>query len=257
MNIKSLMMKFYIKCKERKFSDGVHQLKYIVRRKRNAPLVVVFSAFAGGEGGTPSYNYIRTLMPIKKAALLFILDDLIDDVNTGSYYLGTNGDFWGIDAVIRLISDQQKKLGADSLIMVGSSKGATAAIMFGLKMNANLVIAGAPQYYIGSYLDCNAHRHLLPHLLGATFTQSDIDKLDQILPRLVSDCANMHHTQFALHYSTKEHTYEEHICALVRDLKNYGYDLTEDIEDYCEHGDVRKFFPRFLTTTLRRSLSSK
>ena len=50
VNIKSLMMKFYIKCKERKFSDGVHQLKYIVRRKRNAPLVVVFSAFAGGRG---------------------------------------------------------------------------------------------------------------------------------------------------------------------------------------------------------------
>lgn len=255
MKIKSLIMKIYIKCNERKFNDGEHQLNYILRRKKNAPLVVVFSAFAGGSN--PSYNYIRTLMPVKEASLLFILDDLIDDENTGSYYLGTEGDFWGIDMVLKLISTQRKMLKSHSLIMLGSSKGGTAAVMFGLIMNAELVIAGAPQYYIGSYLDCDAHRHLLAHLLGKNYTSTDIERVDQILPSLVEDGAQNCHTKFALHYSTEEHTYEEHIRDLVKDLKKYGYDLIEDIEDYSEHGDVRKFFPTFLMTTLRRSLSLK
>ncbi len=196
-------------------------------------------------------------MPIKDASLLFILDDLIEDMNTGSYYLGTDGDFWGIDIVIKLISAQKKRLNAQSLIMVGSSKGGTAAIMFGLKMGADLVIAGAPQYYIGSYLNCDAHRHLLPHLLGRNYTSADIESVDRILPRLVENCVKCCHTHFALHYSTREHTYEEHIRDLVNDLKKFNYNVTEDIEDYSEHGDVRKFFPAFLMNTLQGSLSSK
>ncbi len=49
MGIKSLIMKLYIKCNERKWTDGEHQLKYILRKKRNSPLIVVFSAFAGGD----------------------------------------------------------------------------------------------------------------------------------------------------------------------------------------------------------------
>lgn len=255
MRIKSLLMKLYIKCNERKYTDGEHQLKYILRKKKNLPLVVVFSAFAGG--GYPSYNYIRTLMPIKNASLLFILDDLIDDTNTGSYYLGTDGDFWGIDMVDKLISEHRKYLNSHSLIMVGTSKGGTAAIMFGLKMNADLVIAGAPQYYIGSYLNCDAHRHLLSHLLGKNYTNRDIASVDQILPNLVENCAKCCNAQFVLHYSTKEHTYEEHIRYLVGDLKKHNYSVSEDIWAYSEHGDVRKFFPSFLVNTLRVFLSSK
>jgi len=252
MNIKSLAMRGYIKWKERTYDYQGHKLKYILRGN-NPNLVIVFSAFSVG-GGTPTYNYIRTFMPIKNASFLFILDDLIEDFNPGSFYLGSDGDFWGINAVTGLIESQRVKIHADKLFMVGSSKGATAAIMFGIKMNADLVIAGAPQYYIGSYLNCDAHRHLLPKLLGNDPSIEDLELLDNIIPDILADNQG-NGTRIALHYSEKEHTYIEHIAMLLSDLKRHGYKVEEDVRDYQSHDDVKYFFPQYLLNRLRQELA--
>lgn len=52
------------------------------------------------------------------------------------------------------------------VVTIGSSKGGTCAILYGLMTNAEYIIAGACQYRIGSYLNCPYHINSQHELTG-------------------------------------------------------------------------------------------
>ena len=54
-----------------------------------------------------------------------------------------------------------------------------------------------------------------------------------------------------LHYSTEEHTYEEHIKWLIDDFDKKGIDYEEDVCTYTNHSDVSLHFPNYLVSTLK------
>ncbi|MEN2667375.1 hypothetical protein [Listeria aquatica] len=59
-------------------------------------------------------------------------------------------------------------------------------------------------------------------------------------------------TQFYVHFSTKEHTYKEHIADLIKDLKAGGYPLILDEHEYLRHQEVATYFPPFLQRSLKK-----
>lgn len=181
---------------------------------------------------------------------LFICDDMVNIPTGGSYYLGNDGCYWGIKAVESLLEYIMQKKKYEKRVCIGSSKGGTAAWIFGIELKFDAVVIGACQYKIGSYLNCPYHYKSLQALTGMDDVSEDaIKELDNVTKSILLKNKNCS-TEIWFHYSTKEHTYHEQIKGFVQDLYQNHYILHEDVSDYREHADVAKHFPAYLLKTL-------
>lgn len=240
---------------QRTHRHGSYDVHYLYRRGASEDLVVVFSAFASGL--KPTYNYVRSLWSLTSAHLLFIRDDFVNLPSGGAYYIGSKGDSHGQDAVLDLIRAIREKCGAKRVIGVGSSKGGTAALLFGCMLPMDAIIIGAPQYYIGTYM--REHKPdslaLLATSSGGTPTAEDIAFLDAIVPQAVRACKTP--PRVYIHYSDQEHTYQEHIADMLRDFQECDFPITEDVADYAKHTDVSLYYQPYLLKILPTLLAER
>ncbi len=250
---KSLYWKGFDLLYQKTFRSIGYNVHYLYQKGPGDGLVVVFSAYASGL--KPTYNYVRTLWGKGFGSLLFIRDDFVNLPSGGAYYLGRNGDYHGKNAVLRLIEKVRRESGAKRVIGIGSSKGGTAALFFGIKAGFDALILGGCQYYIGTYLK----EHKMESLCELTGTKTpeerEIAYLDDIVPRAVREAKRK--PCIHLHYSNREHTYEEHIRDLIRDLKEQGFSVEEDVAGYEEHSDIYLYYLPYMTQKLHSLLQGK
>lgn len=123
---------------------------------------------------------------------------------------------------------------------------------FSLMIPDVIVVIGAPQYRIGSYLDYSLTLTNLSFIIG-DITEEKKRKLDN---RLVQKIATTEILPKAVyfHYSNVEHTYKEHVKDMIRDLKNAGIHVIEDVQDYPEHSGLATAFPPYLERTIKALL---
>lgn len=244
----STLIKQKITQKTWEISEEEGKLKYMLDTvKESKDLVIVFSACT--RSGIPArYNYVRTLKDFR-CNKLFILDDLSED-KRGCYYLGKQPEYPVEKAVEQLIERIKKQLNIQRVFYVGSSKGGWAAINFGLSQKDSIIIVGAPQYKLGQYLSAPANKMTLNAIVSKNYEEGDIEELDKYLERKIEN-NHSQNQKIYLHFSSKEHTYEEHILYLIKKLQEYSYEVYLDEKDYIDHSDVSLFYPDFL----RRSLS--
>lgn len=250
LKIRKLLTNIWIRLHERKYSYEGKNIKYILLNNKSDYLCVCFAGFPP-LGSYPIYNYIRTLKGIKKANYLFLLDDMVNIRTGGGYYLGNRGYYWGLEAVPNMINSFKDRLSAKKIITLGSSKGGSCALLFGAKVVADCIISGACQYKIGTYLNCPYHIASLRELTGEKDTSKEVSKesieqLDSLIYTALKENRNIKNTKIWLHYSNQEHTFFSDIKFLVDDLKKLGYNVSEDIRDYQEHGDVGLYFPTYM-----------
>lgn len=255
--IRDAQMKRLIHWHEARFTMNGHTLRYLLLKPRGGQarrLIVSFSGFAA-ESNRPRYNYIRTLSRFKDLKL-FLLDDFGFE-QRGSYYLGEGGHFFLREMIPQLVEKIAAEAGVRERVFLGSSKGGTAALLHGLASGADRVIMGAPQYYIGQYLNGTPeHRKILSTVAGSA-SEAAIRQLDQLLPGLVAGAAGGNKPRVYLHYSKSEHTYREHIAGLILDLRAAGFRVEEDVQAYLNHKDVAAHFPKYLIRVLKDSDGSK
>ncbi len=243
--MKKLLSSFFILLKERTYVKDEYHLKYVLNRNaKSDKLIVVFSAF---HPERPFYNYIRTLNKVKNANILFVLDNFGYN-QKGSYYVMENGSTKLQEVVEGFIKEMQEKLDCKELICVGSSKGGTAAVIYGCRLGASAVICAAPQYYIGDYLNTKNLSSCLEGILG-TITEDGIQKLNAVVKNSICGCEDRKPNVY-IHYSKNEHTYVNHIKPLLEELKKNGFEMEEDVESYKNHNDVALFFPAYLLKTV-------
>lgn len=224
---------------------GSNRIKYILEKHRKSSvLVVVFSGFSAA-GEPAKFNYLRTLAG-KAVNKLFILDDF-GYQNRGSYYLtGREGAGPLQEEICSLIEACRK---GKTLIMAGSSKGGSAALLYGFQCGADAVIVGAPQYHIGSYLMEDCHRSILEGICGEA-SEETAAKLNRLLPEQM-DRADREKTEVWIHCSPREHTFEEHVQDLLRDLKEKGFRVQTDLDErYSEHSKVGHYYSEYLKKSL-------
>ena len=184
---------------------------------------------------------------------LFIKDDFAPN-GRGSYYVGEKGQY-NVERLVHLmVCDFVERLQPERVIFMGSSKGGYGAINCGIEFENAIIIAGAPQYRLGTYLDKPANRPNLIDIIGE-YTPERIAELDVRLENKIKNNPYANTQTCYLHYSNVEHTFEKHICAMRQDLIDSGIQLHEDIESYPEHGDVGKYFPNFLVKTVNEMIS--
>ena len=213
---------------------------YFKNYPKTDTLIIIFSGFSQ-MGKKPRYNYVNHIGKNIKAKKLFILDNHGYN-KAGSYYLGENGNWYLPNDICELIDNIKNKYKIRTRITAGTSKGGTAALVYGIKCQATAIISGAPQYYIGKYLNTEKHLPILSALVDNINTAS-VANLDEYVRNVIISASKSVKPAIYLHYSPKEIMYEEHIVDMICDLKNNGYCLIEDnMYQYTEHSDVGKYF---------------
>ena len=155
---------------------------------------------------------------------------------------------------VRTLKDRvREQTGAKRLIFCGSSKGGYTALNFGLDYPGSYMVVGGPQYFLGQSLLDTGNIEALKHIAGQVCKEK-VEFLNEYLPKKVAANRYAPSQRIYLHYSDSEHTYEEHIRYLRRDLAKKGYRCSEDVAHYKEHGEISLYFPEFLLHSVEEIL---
>lgn len=242
--LKSLLTKFYIKFLEHTYED---RLKYLFQKNHSDTLIVVFSGFTD----KPMYNYVRTLQNIK-ADKIFMLDDF---GHKGSYYWYENGDNKPMMLVKSLIYNMLNKKKYKRLITLGSSKGGTCAIYYGLMFGATDIYSGACQYRIGTYLNTADRVLVFKAMMGVQAAEKEQAILDAEMPQLITKYKGLP-SRVHLLYSKEEHTYEDDIKYLIKDLDDSNINHDDKVETFTDHGEVGKYFSPWIKNELEKLINN-
>ncbi|WP_073760041.1 hypothetical protein [Streptomyces sp. CB03234] len=153
-------------------------------RNGNRRLVVVLANFDAPE----DYGWSNGVLDNLRANILWIRDRF-DGHN--SYYLCKGMDFAieeSVAAVIHRFLDALALTPADCTLL-GSSKGATAALYYTLAHGFGNAVAVAPQFAIGSYVR-DVHPEVARFMTRQDERDGDVAALDALLPDLVRRGSN-------------------------------------------------------------------
>lgn len=227
-----------LKLREKRWND---RLKYLYLRGDSDVLFIVFSAF--NSTNIRTYNYVRALKGAK-CDRLYVLDVW---GYRGSYYLYENGSDMPYRETLSLIQSVLGKKKYKKVVTMGTSKGGTAAIYYGLEINAAEILAGACQYNLGNYLfSKEAFVPTLVGMVGNNAGQREKDLLNSIMPlqlRKYAGGTSIIH----LIYSKNEHTYEDDLVDLLKQLKECHYTVVEKVYEFTNHDDVGIYFKQYLS----------
>lgn len=252
--IRSIATRIWILIHERVYKFEGHRIKYIYIDNKKPMLTVCFSGFPE-LGGKPRYNYLTALNHDKTSNHLFILDDMVNEPTSGSYYLGSEGEFWGLNGIPSLINYIKMKCLPEIVVTVGSSKGGTCALLYGALIEADVIIAGACQYLIGTYMNCEYYENVFSRLIdkpkkSEKEVEDIVSRLDGIVYDSLKNNPQKEKCHVYLQYSKLEHTYDESIKYLLNDLDKLSYNVTIDEKQFSNHGDIGLFFPQFIEKVL-------
>lgn len=225
----------------RRTRDGV---EYIWKRQKSDKLIIVFTGI-----GKLRYNYKSSLWH-SPYDLLFIADCWAGGV---SYYWFEKKKDHPERYTQALIDQVLKKGNYSSVVTLGSSKGGTAALYYGLKINADQICAGACQYYVGDYLSrhqMKEHPEQWEAVVGGEPTGEWKDILDRKLPDMI-EARRGSKTKIFLLYSTEEHTYPEHVKPLIERLDACGIAHEDQVESFPEHSMVGGYFREAIKEKLK------
>ncbi|MCR1951280.1 hypothetical protein NSA50_09470 [Clostridium sp. DSM 100503] len=221
-----------------KIFSSIHPIKYYFEKAKlnnKNKLMIIFSAFSTDDA---KYNYISTLKTCD-CNKLFILDDF---GSKGTYYLGLKGDFNIETSVMALLSYimSKNKILFSNVISIGSSKGGSAAIYYGLKYNFGNIIAGAPQYKIGTYLSDLSISDYALEIFGEISDCNRI-KYNNLIRLSANTCTNIY-----LLTSDGDNQYKK----VLKEFEFVSRELNIKLNiDKCEinnHGEISREFPKFL-----------
>lgn len=230
--IKHLLYFIDVKLKAKKNGDGVN---YIYVNKHSTRLIVIF------DGIGSDYNYRRSLIN-STCDQLYIKDCWADGK---SYYLYENGINHPEKIVTGFLKDFLDSRNYEKIMTLGSSKGGTCAIYYGLKLNVDDVYAGASQFLVGNYIGIyheNKGSGYYKNVMGDIELDKGIEILNDAFTRMIEQNSQSS-TLVHLIYSTEEHTYTDDIVPLIRKLDECHIIHIDQIEKFQEHsmiGNVMK-----------------
>ncbi|WP_414052822.1 hypothetical protein [Macrococcus animalis] len=252
--VKQISIKQLIKEKENTYQGKQHNIKYMFLPENNSPyLIVVLSGFNGREAHREDakFNYIKTLINTK-CNKLYIMDE-VDNVPT--YYYGTGSQPSYLKDSASLIREimVHNNIKKEQLIIAGSSKGGTGAILIGNELKAGYIIAGAPQYFPLEYLteiNATARNLILNNILSK---ESDFDKVQKEMKEKMLDLDDS--TQLYLHAGNQDLHYVKHLRPFMSMLTKRKKLYALDLQHYEGHQNLKYKFPVFLTRIIQEIIS--
>ena len=243
--IKAIYYKIKYKLLEKEFvAEAGDKIRYIFsqdgEKSNDRVLLVIFSGFAG-ENIPGRYNYIRSLQDAK-CDKLFIKDDFGYN-KVGSYYLGEKCELYKHSSIQQLVKSENMRYGPyERVVFMGTSKGGTAAILYGLDLNVDEIVIGSPQYYISDYLSLNDyHKKILNHMID-DHNGYDFEWINNLISYKLS--YNNFTGKITMLYSSKEKSWTEtrDLFYLVERLQKSGLKIELIDKEYINHNDIGAIF---------------
>ncbi|AQM59456.1 accessory Sec system protein Asp2 [Clostridium baratii] len=226
-------------------------IRYIFEKSKlfnKDKLIIIFSAFSKDK---PKYNYVNTLKCID-CNKLFILDDY---GTKGTYYIGLEGKFDIETSVISLITEIMAKYNITfkNIISVGSSKGGSAALYYGLKYNFGEIIVGSPQYKIGTYL-CDLSIKDYANEIFGNYSISNRVKYDNLINLIIK---KNQYTNINILTGLGDQQYKRVFKEFEDEAEILKLKLNEKLIDISSHDEISKKFPEYLLDNVIRVLKGK
>lgn len=236
------------------------EIHYVLRKAEGFCdyLAIIFSGFNRfGLKEQHPYNYLN-IMSNFNIHQLFIQDTC---GSRGCYYLCEKMNFSVERTVKKLIDNVLEDLNIQykNVITIGSSKGGTAALYFGLKYNFGYVVSGVPQTKIISYLKkCligGGGQVVINDLLGADYSEKEASQLDNLILNAIPYRSR---TKVNLLLSQNDASWDSDFIPLIKELaaKKIKYDITDELR-MKSHGDIGHFFPQYIKEKLFKIIINK
>ncbi|MEV5546196.1 hypothetical protein AB0L35_08630 [Streptomyces sp. NPDC052309] len=202
-------------------TSGAHPVEYRFAhaKKGNRHLTVVFANLAAPD----DYGWSTGVLDDLRSNILWIRDRFDGGL---TYYLCREMDFSVERSVIDLIAKVVKALGLtpDDVTLWGSSKGASAALYFGLRYGFRNIVACVPQFLIGTFVR-ETYPKVGRSMLGEGLPEENARVLDAILPDLLRAGASPE-ANIYLVSSPQDEQYKEQVepfLELLRRYPNFNY----------------------------------
>lgn len=231
--------------KEFKIERNSGRIKYLLQsNKKSDKLLVVFSGFPP-KGKNPLYNYVSKFRNLN-CNKLFILDDFGDDYR-GTYYLGTNDNWFLIDEITNLISFVKNQISVknENITLGGSSKGGFAALYYAFKDNYGSVIAGEPQIMLGDYVAENHHIGVFNNIMGE-YSDEKKERLNKALFEIIDRKDEYPNKIVILCGKENDYYINNHINHFTSFLDNKSIPYKLVLEDFSEHLQIGKYYPKLV-----------
>jgi hypothetical protein len=220
------------------------EVKYIFQKASYSSkyLFIIFSGFDPPDSCIQySYKYVRTLQNIDLNKL-FVLDSYGP---RGCYYLGKKMRFEFEKSIISLISYLIKKEDIlwKNIISIGTSKGGSAALYYGIKYGFAKAIVGCPQIFIADYLK-EYSMETLKYIVGDNLPKKNIISLNNLI---LNQLIKMKETNIFIVSNQDDEQFEVHINPFQEYIsdKLVNYELVLDSR-IMKHSDIGKVFPEHL-----------
>lgn len=213
-------------------------LEGVNREGKANQLLVAFTAM--GQLNDFTYNYRASLQGFP-GAILYILDDFGDQ---GSYYLASGrnlAEFRSVQSLIRTVTSSMG-LSLSDVVTLGSSKGATAALLHGATLGVHQVYAGAPQYKIGNFVK-KPHPNVLRYISGDE-TEGSVSWANDIAFRILS--SGVRSTKISVLVGKRDGHHRHHCVPLIDDLRMLGYQPENLVLPGTTHAQFGAVFRKFL-----------
>lgn len=221
---------------------GEKPVRYLVDKSegRGDELLFVFSAVNNLFDFT--YNYRASLVEFP-GNVCYIIDDFGDQ---GSYYLANNRNFAEFRSVQQAMWHISNELGIplEKAYALGSSKGGAGAIIHGVTAGIKQVIAGGPQYKIGTFTK-DPHPNILKYISGGN-SDDDIYWADNAM-RKVLEVGNRD-TKISVIVGRGDGHYKKHALPLGKDAAELGYDVDILPLPGTTHADLGPAFRRLVNS---------
>lgn len=221
---------------------GEKPVRYLVDKSegRGDELLFVFSAVNNLFDFT--YNYRASLVEFP-GNVCYIIDDFGDQ---GSYYLANNRNFAEFRSVQQAMSHISNELGIplEKAYALGSSKGGAGAIIHGVTAGIKQVIAGGPQYKIGTFTK-DPHPNILKYISGGN-SDDDIYWADNAMRKVLK--VGNRDTKISVIVGRGDGHYKKHALPLGKDAAELGYDVDILPLPGTTHADLGPAFRRLVNS---------
>ncbi len=107
----------------------------------NSTIIIAFGGMKGNMG-IPVFEFFKILSPLNAKKMF------IRDLDQNLYFGGLSGITNSIDGIVDHLKETFKELGIKRVVILGNSAGANAAVLFGILLNADKVVAFSPKTFI-------------------------------------------------------------------------------------------------------------
>lgn len=167
----------------------------------------------------------------------------------GSYNLFEDGGNYPEIATCGLLDLIMNNGQYERLTFVGSSKGGTCALYYGLKYQVDEIIAGACQFYIGDYVTKETDSNVYFRMMGRSVDNEGISCLNSVMENCISGfIGRLPHILILC--SLQDSTYKNHIVPLMNCLhsNHISFEFVEAF--YQRHSEVGHDFKKLLNERL-------